>query len=75
MADLTALQAALDKLTGDATTAIADIKNLLAEIAANSGDQAKVDSLTAEATAAASALEAVLPAPAAGTPPPAAPTT
>ena len=39
----------MDKLAADVSTAVTDIKDLLAQIAANSGDQAKVDALTAAA--------------------------
>lgn len=63
MGDVTKLQDAMTKLVTDVAAAVTEIKDLLAQIAAVSDDQAAVDALTAQAIQAASDLEAAMPAP------------
>jgi DNA-binding protein len=68
MATLDDVQVALDKLVADVAAAIADIKDLAAQLAAAGGDPAKVQAIADEINKAAADLEAVLPAPPTPTP-------
>jgi ABC-type transporter Mla subunit MlaD len=61
MATLDEVKAAMDTLAGDVATAIQEITDLLAQLAAAGGDQAKIDALANEIQSTITALEAALP--------------